>query len=205
MFMRLPRALRALLLPMTAGVALSCGTPDNPSAPRTLGTNHDLLGGASTITNALIAPLTRTTPLPSDVSWTFVAGPGGAVSTRADVGLTVTIPPGSLDSVQTITVTALAGTAVAYAFEPHLTFGQPVQLTQSLQGTRAGVLSVLTLSAGHFTGDQLQVSPDGLVSVDELAPATIDVLRDAARLNVAHFSGWIIATGRDDGSDSTGQ
>lgn len=172
----------------------SCSRPDGSTSP--LRSSLDLSAG----TVSLVAPVTRTTPLDSDVTWTFTAGPFGAVSSNAAVGLTVTIPAGALTSVQQITVTALAGNTVAYGFSPHLTFGVPVVLTQSLAGTSAaGTLSVL--SGAHFTSDSLQLD-NGLALIDELVPATTNSLTQTTSFSVGHFSGWIIAT--DDGTDGSG-
>ena len=156
-----------------------------------------LLGG---VTNLLVAPVTRNTPLASDVSWTFTAGPGGAVSSNSAVGLTVIVPYGALSSTQTITVTALAGAPVAYRFYPHLVFSKNVSLTQNLDGTSVGLLGLVVLNGAHFTGDTLDVNSDGLVSVDETVPALLSVLTHTATFNVGHFSGWILASGAaDDG------
>ena len=151
-----------------------------------------LLGG---LTNLLVAPVTRNAPLTSDVSWTFTAGPGGAVSSNSAVGLTVAVPYGALTSTQTITVTALAGAPVAYGFEPHLVFNKKVSLTQDLSGTSVGLLGWVALSGAHFTGDTLVVNSDGLVSVDETVTALLSVLTHKATFYVGHFSGWILASG----------
>ena len=60
----------------------------------------------------------------------------------------------------------------------------------------------LLLTAGHFTTG-LSVGSAGLAAVDETVPVVVDLLSGTARFNVGHFSGWIIATGRGDGSDSS--
>jgi hypothetical protein len=135
------------------------------------------------------------------VSWTFTAGPGGAVSSNSAVGLTIVVPAGALSTTETITVTALAGAPVAYGFSPHLVFSKKVSLTQDLAGTSVGVLGWLTLNGAHFTGDVLDVNSDGLVSVDESVPALLSVLTRKVTFGVGHFSGWIVASGiSDDGS-----
>jgi hypothetical protein len=128
------------------------------------------------------------------------------VSSNSSVGLTVIIPFGALSSNQTITVTALAGDAIAYRFEPHLTFSKNVTLSQNLAGTDVNLLSGLLLEGGHFPDDTLAFT--GLLAlVDETVPANIlsFLLSNTAVFKVGHFSGWILASGREcEGSECDG-
>lgn len=183
-------------------LATGLGCADPISAPARSGppAANDLIGGLlGGVTSLLIPPVTRNTPLASDVVWSFTAGPAGAVSRNSAVGLTISIPANALSTTQTITVRALAGSPVAYAFEPHLTFARPVTLTQSLKGTSAGgLLSLPLLSGAHFDGDQLQLTSDGLAVVTETVPAVGNLLSQTASFNVSHFSGWILASGKCD-------
>jgi hypothetical protein len=144
----------------------------------------------------------RTVPLPAEVTWTFIVGPAGGISSNAAVGLTVVVPWGALSSVQTITVTALEGSAVAYRFEPHLNFDRSVTLVQDLSGTRAQG-SLLPLLGAHFAGDLLEFT-DGLVGITETVPALVSLLDGKARFSVQHFTGWILASGREDGEEDPG-
>ena len=155
-----------------------------------------LLGTVTNTLNALLAsPVKRNTALAEDVSWTFVAKPGGAVSQNSSVGLTIVVPAGAVDSYQTITVTALKGSAVAYRFEPHMEFDRPVVLTQDLRGTSAGgLLSLNALKGAHFDGDVLDYL-NGKVKVTEIVPALLSWLTKTASFGVDHFSGWILVSG----------
>lgn len=196
------KALAVLAATMLA--AVGCGdSTTTPTAPTALSLNAGRANGLvdgllGTVTELLVPPVKRTTPLASDVSWTFVAGPGGAVSKNSAVGLTISIPSGALAATTTIKVTALAGSAVAYSFEPHLEFAKPVTLTQSLKGTSAGgLLSLPLVSGAHFEGDQLTLS-GGLAVVNEVVPALANIFTQTASFNVGHFSGWILASGRCD-------
>ena|SRR5437867_957644 len=156
-----------------------------------------LVGGVvSSLTNLLFPPVKRTTPLAEDVVWSFTAGPGGATSSNSAVGLKIVIPSGALATTQTITVTALAGAPIAYRFEPHLEFAKTVTLTQSLKGTTAGLLTVM--SGGHFDGDVPDYTSDGLVSLTELVPALNNLLSNSTSFGVKHFSGWILVSGCKD-------
>ena len=175
-----------------------------PLQADTVATQSHLLGGllggvVGTVTktlNALLAsPVKRNTPLAQDVTWTFVAKPIGAVSSNSSVGLTIVVPPGAVDSYQTITVTALKGSAVAYRFEPHMEFDRKVVLTQDLRGTSAGgLLNLTALKGAHFDGDVLDFV-NGQVKVTEVVPALLSWLTKTVSFGVDHFSGWIVASG----------
>jgi hypothetical protein len=158
-------------------------------------TGTERIRGARTVSLVAVAPATRATPLPEDVTWTFEAGPNGAMSRNDEVGLTIVVPGGALSAPQTITVTALAGSAVAYRFEPHLVFDRRVRLTQDLSVLNA--LLTLGLAGAHFEGDALQIV-NGLATVTEIAPATVSILRRTVTFDVSHFSGWIVASGNGD-------
>jgi len=153
-----------------------------------------------TVTGLLVAPVQRKQPLANDVVWSFDAGPGGATSRNTAVGVTITIPAGALSSTEHITVTALAGSAVAYGFSPHLEFDKPVRITQDLRVTTSGLLNLL-LSGAHFTGDELNINRNGLALVDELVGALVNPLNQTVTFNVNHFSGWIVASGRSSGGN----
>jgi hypothetical protein len=163
---------------------------------------QNLLGGViggvlGTVTNLLVPPVERITPLASDVTWTFTAGPSGAVSSNSAVGLTIAIPYGALSTTQTIRVTALAGKPVAYKFEPHLEFARKVSLTQNLNGTTADLLS--SLNGAHFATDRLELNDDGLANVTEVVPGVLSGwFTRTFTFGVTHFSGWLLAGRCDD-------
>lgn len=160
-------------------------------------------GAPAMLLNTLIAPVQRSTPLPEDVTWSFVAGPDGGATTNAATGLTFVVPAGAVAEDVTITVTALAGDAVAYRFQPHgVVFARSATFTQDLRLTTANVVSGLTLSGAYFATDALEFSPTGLVSVTETIGAVVNPLTRTATFPVRHFSGYILASGRAE-SDST--
>ena len=189
-------------------VGTACSELQSPTAVKSVApSDSKLLGGllggvVGTLTSLLIPPVERTTPLANDVVWSFTAGPNGAVSTNADVGLVVVIPPGALSTTQTFTVTALAGSAVAYKFEPHVVFNRSVSLTQSLRGTSVSLLSLPVLSGAHFATDRLELTPSGLANVTEIVPSFVSPWTRTVSFGVGHFSGWIVASGRDGVDDA---
>jgi hypothetical protein len=155
-----------------------------------------ILGLLKRLVNGLIAPLTRTLSLERDVSWSFVAGPNGTVSSNSKVGLTITVPRGALTTTQVITVTALAGAPIAYKFEPHgLVFQRPLTLTQSLSGV-TGYSYRDVLAGAYFETDRLVLNEDGLAQISELLPAQTDLYRRTVTFQIDHFSGYIVASGR---------
>jgi len=170
-------------------LSASCNDAGRPTSPRGVGP----IAGTARAVVGLVPPVQRATPLVADMTWSFSAGPTGAVSQNADAGLTVVVPEGALASTATITVTALAGSAVAYRFEPHLEFARDVTLIQDLETIRA-LDRVRPMFGGHFDGD-VPLYLEGLASTDELVPAVVSALLGTVRLDVRHFSGWIVASG----------
>jgi len=121
-------------------------------------------------------------------------GPLGGVLALPSAGLTVVVPPLAVTKATKMSVTAVAGSSVAYEFEPHgIKFSVPLVATQSLKGTQAqsgGSINPLSLFAGYFP-DSKQIT-----SVSELLNLNVNVLGQTSVLTIWHFSGYIIATGR---------
>lgn len=202
------RMARAVLgFALAVGLAVTACSDRSVTPPATLDRGADqssLLGGLLGGVNSLLfQPLERNTPLASNVSWTFTAGPSGGFTSNSSVGLTVSIPPGALTSTTTFTVTALAGAPVAYRFEPHVDFSKTVYLTQDLSGTSAGVLNSLLLKGAHFPGSAPAYTSGGLAIVDEIVPGL--TLSGKLTFGVTHFSGWIGGAGYMSSDASDGQ
>ena len=73
-----------------------------------------LLGTTKTVT-----PLLRTTPLKASVTASATIGALGGVLAIPSAGITVIVPPLAVLSPTKMSVTALAGSSVAYEFAPH--------------------------------------------------------------------------------------
>ena len=105
------------------------------------------------------------------------------------------IPALALSSTKTISVTALAGNQVAYEFSPHgTTFNVPLVMLQDLSNTQAqngGLVNPLTLSLGYFPNSSTPTT------VTELLSVSVNLLSQTAAASIWHFSGYIVATGRD--------
>jgi hypothetical protein len=119
---------------------------------------------------------------------------GGALAIPS-AGLTIIVPPLAVFAPTTITVTALAGSSVAYEFAPHgLHFLAPVVATQSLIGTDAGIGGPLfgqPLYVGYFANSGL------ISSVTELLNAPVNVLGLTSAAVLWHFSGYTWSSGRE--------
>lgn len=202
-FARLVTAMSVATLVVLSG----CGESSSLTAPQARSQEQEsaLLGGLlGGLTSLLVSPVERSTPLANDITWSFTVGPAGATSSNAASGLTIRVPAYAVSSTTTITVTALAGSAVAYSFSPHgLEFNRDVILTQSLVGTNVGLLSLPFLSGAYFGTDELEINGGGLAEVLEVIPATVSLLSRKASFPIEHFSGYILASGR--GSRSDGQ
>jgi hypothetical protein len=200
---------RAVLgLALATGLALGACSDRSVTQPSATlqrgGEQGALLGGLlGGVNQLLFSPLQRNTPLAQDVSWSFTIGPSGGSSSNSAVGLAITIPSGALSSTQTITVTALAGSPVAYRFEPHITFNKTIYLTQNLSGTFAGLLNGLVMKGAHFAGSTPSYTSGGLAIVDEIVSGI--VLSGNFTFGVTHFSGWIPGSGYMAEGSSEGQ
>ncbi len=142
-----------------------------------------------------ITPLLRKAPLAQSLSASATVGPLGGTLSLPGAGLLVVVPPLALSSRQTITVTAVAGSNVEYEFAPHgLKFNLPLVVTQNLGATQAGkngLVNPLSLFAGYY--------PDSTkpTSITESLNVNVNLLNQVATFTVWHFSGYILASGRE--------
>jgi hypothetical protein len=150
-----------------------------------------VLGTPTTVT-----PLNRTSPLSSNLTKSARIGLLGGIIAIPEAGITVVVPPLAVFSPTTISVTARAGSAVAYDFAPHgIKFAVPLVVTQSLAKTDAqtGLVSVNSLFAGYYPDSK------NITSVTELLTLNVNLLNSTAIMTVWHFSGYIYASGRSGG------
>jgi hypothetical protein len=131
---------------------------------------------------------------------------GGQIS-LPDLGLTVTVPALALSAPTTITVTAVAGGAVAYEFEPHgLQFNVPVIVRQNLAATSASQGGIIpgVLYGGYFADVSALDQLSGTAFVDETLRVSIDRALGTATFSVIHFSGYLLGTGESGPNDGEG-
>ncbi len=185
------------IIPILAAALLaSCSNSDSPvapvaPAPSAVAASPDYLLSGLLSSPTTVTPLKRTTPLASPVSASAYIGPLGGFITVPHTGLTVLVPALALSSRQLITVTALAGSDVAYEFAPHgLKFPVPLVATQALGSTQAGtgLIDPKLLFVGYFK----DATKDNLIS----EVLNVGVSAGAAVFPIWHFSGYIVASGR---------
>ena len=162
--------------------------------------NRLILGSPATVN-----VVRRNTPLPSPISASAVIGAFGGQLSLPGAGLKVIVPAFALTAPTRITVTAVAGSQVAYEFEPHGTrFLVPLLVTQDLNGTSAATGGLLppSLVAGYFASlsDLDPLAGTGLVS--ELLGVGVNLSSKTATFPVFHFSGYLVATGEAANTDT---
>ena len=164
---------------------LQQSAPDSPAA--------DLLGGVTSLVG--MNGLQRTTPLAVPITVSKAIGADGGTLAIPEAGVTVTVPRGALAATTTITMTARAGTLVAYDFAPHgITFAKPLVFSQQLRGTNATLLSAPLLRLGYYEDANLLTRTGGLVS--ELLGGAVNTLTWTFTSTIPHFSGYIVTCGR---------
>jgi len=164
---------------------LQQSAPEAPAA--------DLLGGVTSLVG--MNGLQRTTPLAVPITVSKAIGADGGTLAIPEAGVTVTVPRGALAATTTITMTARAGTLVAYDFAPHgITFAKPLVFSQQLRGTNATLLSAPLLRLGYYEDANLLTRTGGLVS--ELLGGAVNTLTWTFTSTIPHFSGYIVTCGR---------
>lgn len=141
----------------------------------------------------------RSVALPAPLSTSRAIGPDGGEIRIAAAGVTFVVPAGALDQVTDITVTALAGDALAFEFAPHgLEFARPASIRVDVAGTEAEHL----LESGdrtvrrpldrflgvYFTGDEVS----GYEALENLGTYLLD---GSIVFEIEHFSGYVCASG----------
>jgi hypothetical protein len=193
---------RLATLALTLAVA-ACSS-DHATAPATLSAqsaapSNDLLGGLlGTVTNTLgltVNGLQRKTPLAAPITVTKTIGWAGGYLSIPEAGVSVVVPVGALSSPTEITMTARAGSLVAYDFAPHgVTFDRPLVFTQDVRMTNAGLLS--TLKLGYYSDPSLLGSTTAVVS--EIINGVLSWLTGTFTAPIKHFSGYVVLCGRSD-------
>lgn len=175
--------------------AWACG--DNASAPPTPASSSAQPSKTLLSQPTKVNVLQRKTALANPITTSKVIGILGGTLSLSGAGLTVIVPPGAVLSPTTISVTALAGSNVAYEFSPHGTqFLVPLVATQNLLVTQTSGLNLLNFFAGYYQSPADLGS--GTATITEALNINIGLLNTIAVFNINHFSGYLIASGCDD-------
>ena len=192
-----PTLRRLVALALGSHVLASCGG-DHPTLPQLKQSAPeapagDLLGGLTSLLG--VNGLQRTQALAAPITVTKAIGPDGGTLAIPQAGVTVTVPRGALAATTTITMTARAGSLVAYDFAPHgITFAKPLVFSQQLRGTNATLLSAPFLQLGYYQDASLLTKTGGLVS--ELLGGAVNTLTWTFTSTIPHFSGYMVSCGR---------
>ena len=198
-------SLRRAGLLAAAGLSLlvAC-TADSVVAPEAqqqapTAASKDLLGSATGVVTGLVQAdgLLRTKALAKSITVSKTIGVDGGTLAIPDAGVTVTVPRGALKGNTLITMTARAGSMVAYDFAPHgITFAKPLSFSQKLSGTNATLLGAPFLKLGYYPDESLLGKTTALVS--EVIGGTLNLLSWTMNSQISHFSGYVILCGRSD-------
>ena len=153
--------------------------------------SQELLSGLGLIPKKA---LFRKTALKTAITRSFTVTATGGTLTIPEVGFILTVPAKAIGTASlTIKVTALAGSAVAYAFEPHGTqFLSGLSMAQDLTSTTwSKNSSFMLLGGGYFKYDTQVNTSTGAALIDETLPVV--VLGTQAYLRLWHFSGYMIS------------
>jgi hypothetical protein len=192
-----PTLRRIAAVALGALALASCGG-DHPTLPQLQqaapeAPAADLLGGLTSLLG--VNGLQRTTALPAPITVSKSIGSAGGTLAIPEAGVTVTIPQGALATTTTITMTARAGTLVAYDFAPHgITFAKPLVFSQQLRGTNASLLTAPLLGLAYYEDASLLTKTGGLVS--QLLGGTVNTLTWTFTGSIPHFSGYMVSCGR---------
>ncbi|MEO8619446.1 MAG: hypothetical protein ABI625_00190 [bacterium] len=116
----------------------------------------------------------------------------GGVLRIPQLGVNVTIPVGAVDSDMTISMTALAGSVVAFDFEPAGTkFKAPLRVTQDL-GLTSWIGTPFDIV--YFKSSDDINSSTKKIKVSEVIPVTL--VGPTASFDIWHFSGYAVSAGR---------
>ena len=184
--MRSP-VLRTLAAAALMFSAASCqGVTDSAPARTPAAPSSGLLSGI------LMTVVQRLVPLQQDYTATAVIGTGGGTIAIPAAGFSITFPAGAVPAPVTVKATAVAGSNVAYRFEPHgIVFAKEPVIAQDLGLTNVvNQLLFTTLQGGYFADDSQLGS--GVATITETRPATIDLLHLRTTFTIRHFSGYAV-------------
>lgn len=146
----------------------------------------------------VMGAITRYAPLPNELTATATIGSEGGSFSIPEAGLTVTVPAGAVAEPVVFSATAHTGKIIAYDFQPAGRFGVPIEVSQDLDSTswhdQADPSDVF---GGYFTSENALDDEQGEAEVSEVPPSAVDIEKCRVTFAVAHFSGYVIATGRD--------
>lgn len=210
---RVGTALGSAVLAASIGTLSACSdAPTSPAATRPAAparstgllstTLTDLAGLPTPVPSTMLNGLLWLTPV-TQAKASKVIGPGGGTFGIAN-GIQITVPKGAVSSATAFSVTRLPGPILAYDFQPHGTrFAVPLVVEHPTAGLDLSPLRNPTakLTAAYVPDLSLLNALSGTVTVSELQPTVVSLDKSAVRFSVWHFSGYVVAWGRDNPDD----
>jgi hypothetical protein len=187
-------------------IFFGCTEQTSPTAPRLRQVGTPLTVGTTELTASakkklkqqaplqLLPTLQRATPLLADLHVTKVLDQRGGVIKFPKAGIDVQFPAGALPGPTAITVTALAGDAVAYDFQPHLVFPAGVTLSVDLKGLvgRHAAGLPLEMYGGFVPEGRAGIQNDGSAAISELFKTEVSLVGKRVKFKVPHFTGYVL-------------
>lgn len=195
------RLLRPSGLIIAAVIALAACSDRAPVAPSAPAAHPSQLLGLPLLSSSQqVTVIQRTTPLADDITSGAWIGPLGGSFGIPEAGLSVLVPPGAVLSRTYFSATALKGSLVAYEFEPHgQSFLVPLAMTQKTGGINLlnGLGTLMPVKAAYFPSRDGIDAASGTATVTELLPVKLDLGLGSVTFTVGHFSGYLLASGRE--------
>ncbi|MDF1502768.1 hypothetical protein [Roseisolibacter sp. H3M3-2] len=191
------RTLAASAIALLAACADGASAPRLPQAAPDAAPRRDLLGATlGTVTAPTAVQGLLWLKEAKQETATKVIGPaGGSLGVG---GMKLTVPKGAVTTNLTFSVTRVGGRIVAYEFQPHgTTFRVPVKLEFETKGIDfASMAGASRIAGAHFLDASALDQTLGLALVTEFAPTIVAVDKSKVTMEVPHFSGWMVSTGR---------
>jgi hypothetical protein len=148
----------------------------------------------------------RTNPLAQTVVVVKTLSSGGGGINIPGTDFQLQVPNGAFaGQSMTFTITAYAGSVVAYDFQPHgVTFLKPLRAVQQLSHTNWKTYHLPNgiFWAGAYFSDPSQINMNtGAALVNEFEQTAVQVGGSTMSWSIPHFSGYLVAAGRDDNED----
>jgi hypothetical protein len=148
--------------------------------------------------------MSRQGVLAEDLTASAVIGPKGGELRLQSAGLRLIVPKGAVSAPTTFSVTAVAGSVVAYEFQPHgATFAVPLIIQQTIfnSGPESADPNTYSFEAGHFLSRADLDDTAEIGVVNEVLPTRVEHGKGKLTFSVTHFSGYLLASGRQAASD----
>lgn len=185
------------------GVVSCADAPTQPAAPAVDAGQPTALLGTLLGSKQSVAVMQRQVPLAQTYTVSKSIGFFGGTLAIPEAGVSIYFPPGAMLSSTRITMTAPAGTAVAYEFGPHgKRFLVPPIITQKLHGVDMTRVDPLSIFAAYFQNLSDINLATGVGLITEVLNATVLLGSKTVSFPVQHFSGYLLASGFNDSVSS---